>query len=188
MRILPSLRFLITTLRHKRFVYQSGRRLGVARWQLVAHDLSKLRPSEFVPYGLFFYSLPGATWRKPVPEAGASARMREAWLRHVQRNAHHWQHWVLIRGASVISTREADCAGVAADVLEALPMPERYVREMLADWLGVARAYQGSYPESLATWSWWQQNKDQMVLHEETRRLLDTAVAEWFNARSAHGG
>src|SRR5262245_453679 len=180
MRLLPSLRFLVATLRHKRFGYQAGRRLGVAHWQLLVHDLSKFRPSEFVPYGRFFYGHPGATWRKPVPEPAASAQMREAWLRHIQRNAHHWQYWVLIKGGSVISKREGGSADAAADFLQALPMPERYVREMLADWMGVARAYHDAYPKSMAAWDWWQHNRDQLVLHEETRRLLARAMGEWF--------
>jgi hypothetical protein len=180
MRILPSIRFLWATVRHKRYVYQAGRRLGVARWQLVVHDLSKFRPSEFVPYGGFFYGLPGATWRKPVPEPSASPAMREAWLRHVQRNAHHWQHWVLIKGGSVVAKREGASGDAAAELLEALPMPERYVREMLADWMGVARAYRGAYPESVSAWDWWQQNKGQIVLHDEARRLLAAAMADWF--------
>jgi Family of unknown function (DUF5662) len=80
MRILPSLWFLVATVRHKRFVYQAGRRLGVARWRLVVHDLSKFRPSEFVPYGRFFYGAPGAIWRKAVPQAHARPEMAD-WFR-----------------------------------------------------------------------------------------------------------
>jgi uncharacterized protein DUF5662 len=182
MRTLSSLWFLVATVRHKRFVYQAGRRLGVARWQLVLHDLSKFRPSEFVPYGRFFYAAPGATWRKAVPQPHATPEMREAWLRHIQRNAHHWQHWVLIKGGSVVSRLGGASQGVKADIVEALPMPERYVREMLADWMGVARAYHGAYPESIETWAWWQQNRDQLVLHDETRRLLAAAVEDWFRS------
>jgi hypothetical protein len=40
MSLVPSFRFLATTVRHKWFVYQAGRRLGVSRWQLLVHDLS----------------------------------------------------------------------------------------------------------------------------------------------------
>jgi hypothetical protein len=87
---------------------------------------------------------------------------------------------VLIKGGSVISKQEAASGDATADLLEALPMPERYVREMLADWMGVARAYQDAYPTSIAAWDWWQHNKDQLVLHEETRRLLAAAMGEWF--------
>lgn len=172
-----TIRFLIATLRHKWFVYEAGRRLGVGRWQLLVHDLSKLRPSECVPYGRFFYA------PKPAPDAGADPAMRLAWLRHVQRNPHHWQHWVVVNGASIVARRTARDGD--AGLVEALPMPERYVREMLADWLGVSRAYHGLYPESRETWTWWQQNKDQMVLHSASRAMLEAAIADWFGQSPA---
>jgi hypothetical protein len=146
MRILPSLWFLIATVRYKRFVYQAGRRLGVARWQLVVHNLSKFRPSEFVPYGRFLYAAPARPGAKRCRNRTRAPEMREAWVRHIQRNAHHWQHWVLIMGGSVVSQRDGASRGVEADIVEALPMSER------------------------------------LVLHDETRRLLAAAVADWFRS------
>jgi hypothetical protein len=175
--LIPSVRFLAVTVKHKFHVYQAGRRLGVGRWQLLRHDLSKFRPSEFVPYGKFFYSLPGATWQKAQVDKTKTLGMCGAWLRHIRRNPHHWQYWCLINGASVVATRGTT---VETQPIEALPMPRRYVREMLADWLGAGRAYDGAYPESIATWKWWQQNKWQLVLHPETKKLLAAAILDWF--------
>lgn len=175
--ILSSLRFLAATTRHKREVYRAGRKLGVGHWQLLVHDLSKYRPSEFVPYGLYFYALPGATRRKAVIDKSQDRPMRTAWLRHIQRNAHHWQFWVLINGASIVARHGTT---THAKPIEALPMPEKYVREMVADWMGAARAYDGKWPASFMEWSWWRNNRDSLILHDETWDHLATAILDWF--------
>lgn len=373
MSITSSLRFLAATTRHKREVYRAGRRLGVGHWQLLIHDLSKYRPSEFVPYGLYFYALPGATRHKAVIDKSRDRAMRTAWLRHIQRNAHHWQYhlvWrpecrdhsrlpsrpvasvaspgsasysgmaagsgidaqpvtsrtsettslrtgtdirnttehgtpqidphnasgqrirsvghvssfsgttamdqcsvpvvergtsnflpsttrtgaerstaerslhqvdshsqdteltdgpsktdspicsgcsattaiarsgstgtvpirltsILVNGASIVAVRRhgqtvmsspAECLLCQREItggIEALPMPEKYVREMVADWMGAARAYDGAWPGSLDTWAWWQNNRDHLVLHDDTWVLLADAIIDWFGIESA---
>ncbi len=179
--MLPSLRFLHATIVHKWHVYCAGRRLGIGRWQLLIHDLSKFRPAEFVPYGKFFYALPGASWLKAVPDPSAKSRMLQGWLTHIQRNPHHWQHWCLINGASVVASHGTK---VKTNPVEALPMPRKYVREMLADWMGAGRAYQGVYPTSIAEWKWWQENKNQIVLHDRSRLYLTDAIVEWFHPQA----
>lgn len=175
--MLSSLRFLHATIVHKWHVYHAGRRLGVGRWQLLIHDLSKFRPREFVPYGKFFYSRPGADWLKAVTDQQYKPHMLAGWLSHIQRNPHHWQHWCLINGASVVASRGTS---VAVNPIDALPMPRKYVFEMVADWMGAGRAYQGEYPKSIAEWKWWQDNKDQIVLHEISRIHLTDAIMHWF--------
>ena len=48
-----------------------------------------------------------------------------------------------------------------------LPMPDKYRREMLADWFGAGKA-QGK-PDTKA---WYMANKDNMILHNETREWI----------------
>src|SRR5690349_4010162 len=122
-------RYLLYVVRHKWFVYRAGRALGVGRWQLVVHDWSKFRPSEWMPYANFFYG------PKPKPVRDATGYYKPtdtgdeafdfAWLLHQKRNPHHWQWWLL----------PEDDGGV-----KVLPMPDRYRREMLADWRGAGLA------------------------------------------------
>lgn len=50
-----------------------------------------------------------------------------------------------------------------------LPMPDRYRREMLADWRGAGRAQGFGNDVS----SWYAKNRDKMVLHPETRAWID---------------
>lgn len=53
-----------------------------------AHDQSKTEPDEYGPYDIYFY---GGNRSYAVVED-----FRKAWLLHIHRNPHHWQHWVLI--------------------------------------------------------------------------------------------
>lgn len=171
------LRFLLVTVVHKWHVFVAGRSLHLPIWQLLIHDLSKFRPSEFIPYSRFFYSAPGATWKKACVDNSQKEGMRRAWLLHIQRNPHHWNHWCLVNGASVVTSCGAK---VETNRVDALPMPDRYVREMVADWMGAARAYDGAYPKSIPEWTWWQQNRDTLILHPETREALTDTIMMWF--------
>lgn len=51
------------------------------------HDMSKNTPDEYKPYDDYFYG----EQTPAVIEA-----FNRAWLMHIHRNPHHWQHWVLI--------------------------------------------------------------------------------------------
>jgi hypothetical protein len=175
--MLASLRFLHATLVHKFWVYRAGRRLRVGVWQLFIHDMSKFRAAEYVPYGRFFYRKPGAGWLKASIDPEAKPGMLRAWLTHIFRNPHHWQHWCLINGASVVATRGTK---VNVNPIDALRMPTKYVREMVADWMGAGRAYNGAYPADIASWGWWQENKRSLVLHPEARADLTRAILDWF--------
>ena len=50
----------------------------------------------------------------------------------------------------------------------AMPMPDRYCREMLADWRGAGRAY--GNPD---TREWYLAHKDDIILHPDTRERVE---------------
>lgn len=56
----------------------------------------------------------------------------------------------------------------------ALPMPERYVREMVADWCGAGRAITGKWEVA----QWYTKTRDHIILHPSTRRLVEDLIAE----------
>src|SRR5207249_1167176 len=101
----------------------------------VTHDLSKFLPSEWVPYAQHFYG-------DAAGRADKAAAFDSAWLYHQRRNPHHPQWWVLLQDSGETKL---------------LPMPDRYRREMLADWIGAGRA-QG-YPDTAA---WYRANRDRI--------------------------
>lgn len=135
-------------IRHKWFVYQAGRKLGVGRWQLLIHDWHKLTPGEWFPYVETFYG--------NNPNAVSHA-FDLAWLRHQKRGKHHWQWWVL----------PLDDGGQRA-----LPMPDRYRREMVADWRGAGMAISGKDDVS----DWYSANRHNMTLHADTRAWVESEI------------
>lgn len=143
-------KYLKYLLRHKWFVAIACWRLGIW-YAAVQHDWSKFLPSEWRPYVGFFYSRGAQT-----PQA--RQRFDRAWNHHQKRNPHHWQYWLLTMDSGDTT---------------ALPMPDRYRREMLADWIGAGRAITGHDN----TVSWYLKNADQMRLHAETRRWVEQQLA-----------
>lgn len=162
-------RYLKYVLRHKWFVYQAGRKTGVSRWQLLCHDLSKFRPDEWQPYAFYFYGepFPDAKWYGDFcnwepwehTESGSKHAFNVAWLKHLHRNPHHWQHWVL---------RNDD------GTTHALRMPLRYCREMVADWIGAGRAIHGKNEVR----EWYAKNANKMILHPDTRARVEMLIKE----------
>ena len=55
-------------------------------------------------------------------------------------------------------------------------MPDRYRREMLADWVGAGQAITGRI-EAL---TWYRKNKNNMVLHDDTRSELERDMQYYF--------
>lgn len=155
------LRYLWYVLRHKWYVLLACIENGVPL-QGLTHDLSKLRPSELIPYARHFYGNGGdiknGRDKTGYYKAGASgdAAFDRAWLYHQHRNPHHWQYWHLVQDD---------------DPNKCLPMPEKYVREMVADWRGAGRA-QGT-PDTIM---WYAAHRDKIKLHPESRKLTETLL------------
>ena len=80
-----------------------------------AHDQSKNEPDEYEAYDAYFY---GNNRSYEVVQ-----RYQRAWLLHIHRNPHHWQHWILIHDDMENGELET--------VLE---MPYDYIIEMICDW------------------------------------------------------
>ncbi len=105
--MIAHLRYAKYVARHKWFVLVAGRRTGAPLWRLVIHDLSKLSRAEWGPYVAKFYGPNGDT-----PDVKIA--FKAAFEHHWTVNPHHWKHWA--------STSPVP-----------LPMPDEYVREMVAD-------------------------------------------------------
>ena len=130
--------FLWSLILHKSFVFRAGRALGVPVWRLIVHDWSKFTLAEFPHYARKFGGYVGN-------EDEVKTAFAYAWLHHKNTNPHHWDHWVATGG-------------------KPLEMPETYVREMIADWHGAGRGYQGSWDIS----PWLNGQLSKMNLHPQT--------------------
>lgn len=161
--MLDALAYLGFLLCHKLAVYREGVKLGVPRWLLVKHDLSKLGGDEFWGYLRWYYAgpHPANSWQH--------LGFKRAWSHHWQTNPHHWEHW---------AKREV---GGQIYPIQPRPMPDVYVREMVADWHGANAARrsrwatwrQTSAGEAMDTLTFYAERGPTMALHPETRRAVE---------------
>ena len=147
-------------IRHKWFVFIAGCRLGIP-WLALLHDNSKFSSAEFGPYARFFYETDGSKKQRQSktgyykPTDTGDLAFDAAWLHHVRANKHHWQSW---------ACPDTEAPG-GVKVFE---MPDRYRREMLADWIGAGLA-QGA-PDTLG---WYTANRDKLMLGPRTRFWIE---------------
>lgn len=178
------LKYLKSLLLHKWFVFLECRKLGIW-WLGIIHDWSKFLPSEFIPYARYFYGkretmvahrerksgdlirINGETeyvvmdcyacselWTIEVLPIAAKDDFDVAWLHHQKRNGHHWQRWELVNDSD-------------EPQYIALPMPDKYRRELLADWNGVGRTY------GVPAKPWYLSVGEKYNLHPDTRAWLE---------------
>ena len=133
---------------HKNNVFIECWKAGLY-WRGFVHDLSKFLPSEFFPYAKFFMETNREKKYKKSDEDNMN--FQRGWLLHQKRNKHHWNYWVSI-------TRKNE--------LIPLPMPEKYIKEMVCDWKGMSRVFGGSWI------NYYKQNKKDMILHEFTIKKI----------------
>ena len=153
------LRYLWYIIRHKWFVMMACFDHGLY-WRGIIHDISKFRPSEFIPYARYFYGekrdITHGQDSSGYYKAGTSLddAFNFAWLLHQKRNRHHWQWWVL----------PLDDGGN-----KIVEMDHTSRNEMICDWTGAGRAISGR-----KDWRpWYEKNKGNMVLGELTRAWVE---------------
>lgn len=164
----PYIKYFWYIVRHKWFVFVAGLKTKAPIWLLLIHDWSKLLPDEFIPYANYFNNQ--KLQEKENIEAFkfglaelapfgyfAKDRFNVAWLYHQRRNPHHWQYWYLMQD------NDPDFP---------LPMPEKYAREMLADWMGAGRAITGKWDVK----TWYEKNKEVIKIHPDTRVFVETLM------------
>lgn len=161
------LKYINYLLRHKWYVMIECFRYGLI-WRGLAHDMSKFLPSEFFAYAEKFYGnrlsteyfdlvakygLPEmAPWGVTIEE-----KFSIAWNYHQKRNKHHWQYWLL---------REDD------GNLFSVGMPEKYLKEMLADWRGAGKAITGVDD----TKAWYLKNRKNIILRQKDRKWIESQL------------
>lgn len=142
-------RYFWYVIRHKWFVFIECCKLGIP-WLGVIHDWQKLTPTEFYPYMMSFSS---GKWKYNERPKWLVDAFDNAWLHHQHLGPHHWQYWILVQNENKV-----------------LPMPDRYRKEMLADWIGAGKAILGKEANTL---KWYMKNRLQIMLHPDTRRWVD---------------
>jgi len=160
--------YLIYLFRHKWFVFWACIEFGVPLWRAVIHDWSKLTPAEFLPYAQNWFWTKEQKNDETIREGGLvgniyeaipfgkliSDRYTVALNHHFHNNPHHWDYWVVHK---------------VGEKPWGLPMPETYVREMLADWKGAGLAKN----DKNDVVAWYKKNGRGFIIRDETRILIE---------------
>ena len=126
-------------------------------------------PSEFIP-GVKYYQ---DGHRSPNNAQREDEGVSKAWLHHKGRNKHHFEYWIDY--------------GINCDtIIKGVPMPRRYVAEMIMDRISASRVYLGDAYTDQAPYQY--VNKDKYkdsdpldyyikglghyIMHPETDELL----------------
>lgn len=146
--------YLVYFAKHKYWIYRIGRKLGLGRWRLIKHDLSKLLPDEWFGYVDWKYE-------QTTQQGGGGMKNDRGygwpWFVHMKRNAHHWPFWIY-----------ADDNGE----IYPIEIPEPYRTEMLVDWssAGIVRFGKPDLEK------YYELNKDTMHFHPATRGWLEASL------------
>lgn len=150
------------TLKHKWFVLLAGIRVTCPLWRLITHDLSKFSYKEYFHYQRQFFG------KGDEPE-----EFMYCWIHHQNVNDHHWEYWVPRTGHN-------RCY-LPFDDNEPVNMYWNACLEMVADWLGASRAYEGKWPKR-GDWEWMEENFDRLRLHKNTRKNVTSILSNyWMN-------
>ncbi len=144
---------LKTITKHKLLVMKYCFRLGLYK-QGLTHDLSKYMPTEL---------LTGARYYQGTRSPNAGEREAKgyslAWMHHKGRNRHHYEFWTDYS----LETKK----------MEPMPMPTRFVLEMLADRMAASKVYKGEAYTDSSPLEYYQQASDHMLIHPKTRKQLE---------------
>ncbi len=155
------LRLLKSLLIHKWYVFLAGRRIGVPLWRLIIHDWSKFSPTEFFRYARYKY------------RDGSRQEWAIAWLHHLHHELHHPEHWIILWHGNPDFYSGLGGQDIVKYV-SILPMPETYVREMIADMHSTSKQMTGSWDIS----EWLNKNGHEIHFHDDTVTLMDKVMKE----------
>ena len=136
--------YLLRVLKHKWFVLYYGMKYTKAPlWNLIIHDWSKFLPCEYFAYKNYHMT------QNELKTDKIKDDFSIAWLHHQNSNKHHWE-WYISRSGHSSSSQ-------SINEYHILDMPEKYIREMIADWMAASRVYTGKIPK-MGDWPWFDNN------------------------------
>ena len=141
-----------TITKHKCLVLDGCFRVGLY-WQGITHDLSKYSPVEFWN-GARYYQGNKSPNTAEREEKGYS----EAWMHHKGRNRHHYEYWTDMNR----QTRN----------YESIPMPRKYLVEMVMDRRAACMTYQGKDYRPDSALVYFDRSREKDLMHPQTNREL----------------
>ena len=141
------------TITYHRYLVMLGCfRVGLI-WQGLTHDLSKYSPTEFWTGARYYQGS-----RSPNAAEREDKGFSEAWMHHKGRNRHHYEYWTDMSP----QTRR----------YEAVPMPRRYLVEMVMDRRAACIVYQGDAYTDGSALEYFLKSRERLLMHPQTQKQL----------------
>ncbi len=142
----------MTVNRHRWLVCKGCFRVGLI-WQGLTHDLSKYAPEEFCN-GVRYYQ----GNRSPNAAEREDKGYSDGWIHHKGRNRHHYEYWTDMN----MQTKQ----------YEAVPMPRKYLVEMVMDRIAACKVYQGKNYTPAAALTYLENSRERNLMHPITLQQL----------------
>ena len=147
---------LKTITRHRFLVMVGCFRVGLIR-QGLTHDLSKYSPTEFLEGARYYQGT-----RSPNAAEREDKGYSEAWMHHKGRNRHHYEYWTDMN-------RQTKC-------YESVPMPKRYLAEMVMDRIAACKTYEGKAYTQASALNYFLKSRERELMHPKTREELEALL------------
>lgn len=142
----------VTITRHRWLVREGCFKVGLY-WQGLKHDLSKYSPTEFMSGVRYFQGN-----RSPNTAEREDKGYSEAWIHHKGRNRHHYEYWTDLN----LETHR----------YESVPMPRKYLVEMVMDRRAACLVYQGRAYVPGSALEYLENSREKLLIHPDTLRQL----------------
>ena len=138
---------------HRWLVREGCFRVGLY-WQGLTHDLSKYSPTEFLSGIRYFQGT-----RSPNSAEREANGYSLAWMHHKGRNRHHYEYWSDLS----LETRR----------YEYVPMPRKYLVEMVMDRRAACKVYQGKNYHPGSELEYLERSRERMFINQATLKQLN---------------
>ena len=142
------------TITHHRWLVRKGCFQVGLYWQGLVHDLSKYSPTEFW-VGARLWTGQRSPNNAEREEKGYS----ESWMHHKGRNKHHYEYWTDL--------------SLATKCYESVPMPRKYLAEMIMDRIAACKVYQGDHYTSSSPLNYLMASRERMLMCSQLRQELE---------------
>ena len=144
-----------TITHHKILVAKGCFKVGLYKQGLL-HDMSKYSPTEFWVGAKYYQGT-----RSPNNAEREDIGYSSAWLHHKGRNKHHYEYWI-------------DYVPGDDRIINGVPMPRKYIAEMVMDRISASRNYLGDKYDQTQPLQYFLKGKEKLwFIHPETSRELE---------------
>ncbi|MBR2190008.1 MAG: catalase [Eubacterium sp.] len=149
----------LTITKHRILVMKHCFKAGLY-WQGLTHDLSKYSWTEFSKGCRYWQGN-----RSPNNAEREDTGVSLSWLHHKGRNRHHFEYWI-------------DYDLNSKNGLGGMPMPRKYIAEMVMDRIAACKVYLGSDYDRGKPYEYFQKSRENLwFVHKNVKRDLGYLLA-----------